>query len=452
MSSILPILFAVIIAALLVMLLMVLSGRKSNAEGAQKTPKAKNRNALIKDCTKKLAYDPRNINALTALGDLYYGEKNYEKALPLYASLFGMIKFHPEINPVTIPLRFGVCSYKQKKLDEALQGFAEALKNDSKNYEANLYMSRLMFEKKDFERALLCARRAAAVDPESTEAQKILGNSLYALKKYKECLPHLKKVIDVNPADKEALFYIASAMEDTGMADKALKIFMHLRSDPTFGAQSCIAAGTIHDKMRQSDKAVLDYEIALKLENILPETRLTIYYKLAQAYLAQQNIAKALQYLKQIQALTPSYKDVNALVSRYQELNQNSNLQSYLMAGTSEFVALCRKFVSAYYHDAFVKIEDIITNADSVDVLCSVETSRWEDTELFRFFRTTGAIGELYIRDFHSKMRDTKVDRGFCLTAGSYTSEAQKYVEGRPIDLLEKQKLITILKKVDMNH
>ena len=122
------------------------------------------------------------------------------------------------------------------------------------------------------------------------------------------------------------------------------------------------------------------------------------------------------------------------------------------MAGTSEFVALCRKSVSAYYHNAHVKIEDIITNADSVDVLCAVETSRWEDTELFRFFRTTGAIGELYIRDFHSKMRDTKVERGFCLTAGSYTSEAQKYVEGRPIDLLEKQKLITILKKVDMNH
>ncbi|MGP1458100.1 MAG: tetratricopeptide repeat protein [Treponema sp.] len=448
----LPILVSVIAAALLVMLLMVLSGRKSEAQGKQKTPKAKNRNTVIKDCTKKLAHDPRNINALTSLGDLYYTEKNYEKAQPLYATLFSMVKFHPEIDPALIPLRFGICSYKQKKLDEALQGLAESLKSNSKSFDANFYMSRLMFEKKDFERALLCARRASAVDPENTEAQKILGSSLYGLKKYKECLPHLKKVIDENPADKEALFYIASAMEDTGMADKALKIFMHLRSDPTFGAQSCIAAGTIHDKMHQSDKAVLDYEIALKLENILPETRLTIYYKLAQAYLAQQNIAKALQYLKQIQALTPSYKDVNALVARYQELNQNSNLQSYLMAGTSEFVALCRKFVSAYYHDAYVKIEDVITNSDSVDVLCAVETSRWEDNELFRFYRTTGAIGELYIRDFHSKMRDTKVDRGFCLTAGAYTSEAQKYVEGRPIDLLEKQRLVAILKKIDMNR
>ena len=49
-------------------------------------------------------------------------------------------------------------------------------------------------------------------------------------------------------------------------------------------------------------------------------------------------------------------------------------------------------------------------------------------------------------------MRDTKVDRGFCLTAGTYSAEAQKYVEGRPIDLIEKQKLITVLKKIDMNR
>lgn len=447
-----PILASIIAAALLIMLLMVVSGRKSGSSGKGKTPKAKNRNAIIKECTKKLSYDPRNIGALTALGDLYFTEQNYEKAQPLYASLFGLAKFHPDINQVQIPLRFGICSYKQKKMDEALQGFAEALKNDSKNYDANFYMSKLMFEKKEYEKALLCARRAILVRPDNMEAEKILGSSLYGLKKYKESLPHLKKVIDEDPTDKEALFYIASAMEDTGMADKALKIFMHLRSDAVFGAQACLAAGTIHDKMNQGDKAIIDYEIALKLENVPPETKLSLYYKLSHSYLGQHNIPKALDYLKQIQAITPSYKDVNSLISRYQELNQNNNLQSYLMSGSSDFVALCRKFVSAYYHDAFVKIEDIAVNSDSVDVLCSVETSRWEDNELFRFFRSTSAIGELYVRDFHSKMRDTKVDRGFCLTAGTYSAEAQKYVEGRPIDLIEKQKLITVLKKIDMNR
>ena len=243
---------------------------------------------------------------------------------------------------------------------------------------------------------------------------------------------------------------MASAMEETGLGDKALKIFMHLRPDPVYGPQSCLVAGSYHDKVKEYPKAIQDYEIALKLENVPPETRLAIYYKLSQSYLAMHNIAKALYYLKQIQAITPNYKDVNQLVNRYQELNQNSNLQAYLMSGTSDFVALCRKFVIGYYQGSFVKIEDVSVAAESIEILCSVEGGKWEDTQLFRFFRSTGAIGELYIRDFHSKMRDIKCDRGFCVTAGAFTEEARKYVDGRPIDLIEKNKLVAILKKIEI--
>ncbi|MBQ9631007.1 MAG: restriction endonuclease, partial [Treponema sp.] len=80
--------------------------------------------------------------------------------------------------------------------------------------------------------------------------------------------------------------------------------------------------------------------------------------------------------------------------------------------------------------------------------LCHVDTPRWEDMELFRFYRNTGAIGELFVRDFHSKLRELKCDKGFCITAGTYTEGAHKYVEGRPIDLIEKNRLVSLLKKM----
>ena len=113
---------------------------------------------------------------------------------------------------------------------------------------------------------------------------------------------------------------------------------------------------------------------------------------------------------------------------------------------------LFRKFVTSYYTDSYVKIEDISVAAESIEVLCEVESAKWQDTELFRFFRSTGSIGELYIRDFHSKLRDLKCERGFCVTAGSFTDEAKKYVEGRPIDLIEKNKLVSVLKRIDSIH
>lgn len=446
------ILIAVITAAGLLILLTVITGKRNKGgnEKSGKPAKNKNNSVIIKEATKKLSHDPNNIQALEALGEVYYSQANYEKALPLYQRLLELQKVHPTIDEKKVSIRYGISAFNCNQFDDAMKGLAATLRNDPKDYDANYYMGKVLFQKHDFEKAIICLKRAANINPEKAEVIENLSIALFNAKKYRESLPYLKKACENNPDNKETLFYLASAMNESGMGDKALKIFMHLRTNPQFGAKSCVAAGGIHDKMNAPDKSIQDYEIALKLENVDQETKLIIYYKLAHTLLSQHNIGKALTYLKQIQNITPNYRDVNALISRYQELNQNSNLQAYLMSGTSDFVALCRKFVSGYYPNSFIKIEDISVAAESIEVLCEVESSKWTDTELFRFFRSTGAIGELYVRDLHSKIRDIKCDKAFCVTAGSFTEEAKKYVEGRPIDLIEKNKLVQVLKKIDI--
>ena len=444
-------LIAVIAGAFVFIILTAVTGRKTSGDAKPgKKQKNKNNSAIIKEATKKLSHDPSNIPALQSLGGVYYEALNYEKALPLYQRLCELQKLHPTIDEKTVNLRYGICAFYMEKYDDSLRGFSTVVKMDPQNFEANYYVGRVMYAKKEYEKALIVLKRAANANPENSEVIEYLSYSLFYSKKYRESLPYLKKCVEINPDNKEALFYLASAMDEAGMGEKALKIFMHLRTNPNFGAKSCVAAGAIHDKLNQPDKAIQDYEIALKLENVDQETKLVIFYKLAHTLLAQHNISKALSYLKQIQAITPNYRDVNSLITRYQELNQNSNLQAYLMSGTSDFVALCRKFVAGFYPQAFIKIEDISIAAESIEVLCEVESAKWTDTELFRFFRSTGAIGELYVRDLHSKIRDIKCDRAFCVTAGSFTEEAKKYVEGRPIDLIEKNKLVQVLKRIDI--
>jgi len=87
--------------------------------------------------------------------------------------------------------------------------------------------------------------------------------------------------------------------------------------------------------------------------------------------------------------------------------------------------------------------------SDCTEVQTEIETAKWEDSVLFRFYRTTGAIGELFIRDFHARIKDLKSGRGICFTAGTFTEEARKYIEGRPIDLTDKAGLIKILNRID---
>ena len=160
-------------------------------------------------------------------------------------------------------------------------------------------------------------------------------------------------------------------------------------------------------------------------------------------------MAAGIEALKQIQALVPNYKDVSTLMARYQELNQNRNLQTYMIATSSDFVALCRKIVAGYYANSFAKIQDIMVYPEYGEIKAGIETPKWEDTEIFRFYRTAGSVGEMPVREFHAKVTDAKVDRGICFTAGAYTDTAKKFVEGRPIDIVEKTGLIKLLKRIN---
>ena len=94
---------------------------------------------------------------------------------------------------------------------------------------------------------------------------------------------------------------------------------------------------------------------------------------------------------------------------------------------------------------------DISVSSEYTELLTDVETSKWESSVLFRFYRTTSVVGELFIRDFHGKIQDSKVDKGVCITAGTYSDEARLYTEGRPIDIIDKTKLVQLLKKVTVS-
>ncbi|MBQ9239314.1 MAG: tetratricopeptide repeat protein [Treponema sp.] len=443
---IIPILLAVIVGGALLLVLMSRAG--SSEKKTKRRTRQKSQSTIIKECTKRLSHDPHNVPALTALSDIYYAQKDWEKALPLYQTLFELSSLHVEIDQVKVSVRNGICAFKMAHYDQALQVLLKAQRLAPDGFEQNYYLGYTLYEMKEYKKAIACLKKALLISPEAMHTYEPLAFACYKAKSYKEALPYLRRVLDEHPDNKEALFYTGIALSDSGQTEKALKVFTHLRLDPTFGAPSCLEAGGMHVRARQYEAALQDYQIGLKLENTAPDVKVQLLYNIANTYIAMNDISKGLACLTKIQELMPNYKDVTSLIQRYQELNQNSNLQTYLLSGINDFVALCRNFVTTFYKDASVKIEDITVSQGSVDVLCNIDTPKWEDTELFRFFRTTGSTGELFVRDFHAKLRDVKCDRGFCITAGTFTEEAKKYVDGRPIDLIEKQKLIMLLKAI----
>ncbi len=446
------VLIAVIVAAVLVVIIMFARSAGKNREVknvAQKVQK-KGRAAILKEAEKKLAKDPHNVTSLEMVGDIYYGEKNWEKVWNIYKTLYDISTVHPEIDSKKATLRMGIAAFYLDKIDDAISSLMLSMKKDPENFDCNFYLGQALYKAGTYDKAIYCFKKAKVLMPENNEVNGFLGQCLYKIQKYRDALPFLKRVLEDKPDNKEILFSMAISMAECGLGDKALKLFMHLRLDPEFGPQSCLEAGKMHERNKDYASAIKDYEIALKLPNIPPQLSLQIKYRMGAVCIAQNDISQGLTYLKQIQAVKSGYKDVDAMVLRYSELNQNKNLQTYLMSGTSDFVALCRKFISTYYKDAFVKVEDVQVSSESVEIVCNIENSKWEAKQIFRFYRNQNAIGDIYIREFHGKIRDTKCDAGICVTLGSFSDSAHKYTEGRPIDLIEKEELVKILKKINM--
>ncbi|MDI9386434.1 MAG: tetratricopeptide repeat protein [Spirochaetota bacterium] len=409
----------------------------------------KSNQVLIRDAIRKLDSDPHNPESLKILADIYFKESKWEKALPLFQTQLNIAAAYPQIDQFEAGLKLGICSLKLGKPEDAVKPLLLARHERPENFEINYNLGEALIQTNDFEKAIPVLRKALTINTEANEVYASLATAFYKTKRFKEALPYLKKTLDINPESKEFLYYMADSLHETGNTDKALKIFMHLRADPLFGIYSCLTAGTIHFNQGHTDKAIRDFEIGLKHQSSDKDIQAEFRYKLSQAYLKQNDIGKSLMYLKETNAIKPNYKDVPSLIARYEELNQNQNYRTYLIGGNSDFVSLCRKLVLVYFKKSRAKITNINVFADFAELTTDIETDKWEDTVFFRFYRTTSSVGELFIREFHAKIRDEKAGRGICVTAGTFSDESKKFIEGRPIDLIEKDMLVKMLTSIE---
>lgn len=437
----------VIISSLAILLLSFL-GKRGESKGPRKE-KRKDRATVIREATKRLSQNPRDPDGLSAMGNLHYQEQDWEKAYTVYEVLINLAPSHPKLDEFECSLRLGVSAIKTNRLPEAIKGFLLARKLKSDHFEVNYNLGYICFLQKDYEKAIPFLKQAMLTDGENVLAQRYMGFSLHKAHRYREALAYLKKAIDLQPDDKEALFAMAECLFESGAVERALKIFSHLRPDPNLGPQSALYSGIIHAQTNQHDKAVVDFDIGLKHENIPQDIANDLRYKLAVTLIKTQDLSRALTVLKEIQRITPGYKDTAALIVRYQELNQNKNLQVYLLAVQSEFITLCRKIVVQFFPGAKVKITDIAVFADYSDIVSEIDTPKWSDVVIFRFFRSQGSVGELLLRDFHARIKDLKAGKGVCISAGVFSEESRRFTEGRPIDLYDKDRLNKILNSVD---
>ena len=443
LSVLIPILAAGILV-LIVVLISVGRGARKRSGG-----RAKDRKTIVREANRALAQNPKDAAALSVLADVYFQEQEWEKSVRTYDLLSGLVATNPDLDEHTILLRHGLSALQVGDPASAYKSLMLARKDHEDLFEINFNLGQLEFRRKNYDRAIGLLRAASNSRPDHVQTAKYLGQSYFRTKKMRESVALLRKVAEAEPDDKESVFYLGQAYFESGQNDQAQRIFGHLRADPVYGPRASLMAGSLHMKSRLYDEAEMDFKIGLKHESIPPDIMLEIKYRLAATLTKKQQLEDALVVLQEISRVNPNYKDVSAQLTKSRELAGNKNLQTYLMAATSEFVGLCRRITVNYFQRSQTKVLDIsVGRSEYVDILAEVHTAKWEDVVLFRYVRSTSAVGELLLRDLHSRIKEVHAGRGLCICAGSYSEGAIAFVEARLIDLIAKEDLNKLLKRV----
>ncbi len=385
----------------------------------------------------------------------YYHRHNslsyaFSKAMRTYQLLLNNGLSSDEMETSQINLRFGISAMECEAWEEAQMALKMAQSFNPDSFEVNANLGRLEFLQKNYSRAVPSLKTALKSQPEHEESLRYLGQSLYRLKRYSEAVPYLRQAVTNQPNDKESLYALGRCLYYVDKLDMAQKIFHFLRTDPQWGPSASLYSGTIFAKRRDWENALNDYTIGIRHADISPQILLELKYRMAEAFNQTQKLDRALALLNELYEEAPGYKDVAAQIKRYRELNSNKNLQIYMLSPTNDFIPLCQKIVYAVYPKAQISFNNATVQKDEyVDLLTEVVTDRWEDAVLFRFMRTEGLVGELFVRDMYAHTKELHAGRGFCFTTGFFSPEASRFAEARLIDLMDKAALMKVLKSID---
>ncbi len=273
-----------------------------------------NRTAEAKTALEKVTeVDPTNMIAQRALGNIFYKEKNYSKAVQFLkkayeakpdgetaldlANAYKIIgdldaaeKFYKEASkdrksaPPEAIIELARIYFKKEKFSEAADAFSQA--NESKLSGQDLFSYATSIEKSGGNKGKMARILEAAIKktgskatPEILAAQESIGRYFIEKKNYSNALSALEYIRSnkgdskVNP---EILFLIADAYEGLKKRSMAIPLLEAVIARDRKNVEAYARLADIYTRERQSDKAKSIYEKLLSLQPNNPEVYLTL--------------------------------------------------------------------------------------------------------------------------------------------------------------------------------
>ncbi len=151
--------------------------------------------------------------------------------------------------------------------------------------------------------ALKSAREAAALAPESFDAQFTLGRALYGAGDLPSAARAFRAAVALRPEDARALFFLATSLEQSGDDAGALAAYRELATRQPQAAEGHLGLGVILVKRggAESEEGLKELSRALEINPDLYEARVA----LGRALVARGRAAEAVEHLRRAAQLAP---------------------------------------------------------------------------------------------------------------------------------------------------
>jgi TolA-binding protein len=207
---------------------------------------------------------PRLNDSRLLLGDYFYQNKNYRKAVTWYESvnrqelkgdklteyffrlgyslyikgdqsrallMFSEIKdIDTEYTPPAI-YYFSQIAYEQKMYQTAMEGFMRLKDDETFGNIVPFYIVQILYLQKDYDGILSMAPELlkSAGKERSVELYRFIGDAYYNKENYKEALPYLEKyAAGAKASGREDKYQLGYCYYKTGEIDKAVKLFLEI--------------------------------------------------------------------------------------------------------------------------------------------------------------------------------------------------------------------------------
>jgi tetratricopeptide (TPR) repeat protein len=208
-----------------------------------------------------LKTQPKNFDALYAMGFISGIENNHQEALHYSLRALKIKPDDPEIN-----INCAKALQEIGRHLDSLRHYQRALSLSPNNHNVWLGCGKLLQSLKRYDEAITHYDKALSLNPEYAEAWSNKGDTLNELNRYDEAIAHYDKALSLNPEFAEvwsnkgiALYELKNHDEAITNYDKALSL------NPEF-AVAWSNKGNALSKLKQYDEAIAHFNEALRLK------------------------------------------------------------------------------------------------------------------------------------------------------------------------------------------